>query len=846
MMKTTIRSLSFVVSSVLLSCLGAAAQQEKASRGTGELPIVTDVELQPLASQVQRVAEALVFSGAPLGDADRKALDAACKETNAVKGVREIQRILDPHVLAFVNINPESRVKIAPGPAKTELQEQGWRTFLVKVHNEAGVTAALKAESPNAAPMYIRSSSSPDPFGKVEPKKARPPGQVVRPGDVSQRFLDIKMIEEQPLTKTLSGLKVEYRLVQLYSRDTGKREALIEFNVGQGTQDIGFRNAVPILFECVPSTEVVLGVLDEDGKPTTASFLIRDSHQRVYPSQSRRTAPDFFFHPQIYRAHNESVQLPPGKYEIEYTRGPEYLSQRRTIDVPESVSHKETFRLKRWIHPAKMGWYSGDHHVHAAGCSHYETPMEGVLPKDMMRHILGEDLNVGCVLSWGPCWYFQKQYFEGKVHELSTPDYLMRYDVEVSGFPSSHAGHLCLLRLKEDDYTPPGGKPVKLIDEWPSWDLPVLKWGKEQGGVVGFSHSGWGLQVNPAEATKRLLAELDANTDGKLTDAEAAKGLLPESFALADANKDKAITENELVLSHTRAAEVLPNFAIPQMDGIGANEYPVDVAHDTCDFISSVDTPYTWELNIWYHTLNCGFRARISGETDFPCIYGERVGLGRIYIKQEGKLDFDKWTEGIKDGRSYVGDGRSHLIDFAVNDREIGTQGSELKLAKPGTVKVRVKAAAFLPEQQTPEGNAIQSRPWGQKPYWDVERARVGSSRKVAVEVIVNGYAVKSATRELVADGTLRDLEFDIAIERSSWIALRIPATSHTNPIFVLVGDKPIRASRRSAEWCIKSIDQCWTQKVGKIRADEQPAAKQAYDEATAIYRRIRGESGAD
>ena len=63
-----------------------------------------------------------------------------------------------------------------------------------------------------------------------------------------------------------------------------------------------------------------------------------------------------------------------------------------------------------------------------------------------MRHILGEDLNIGCVLSWGPCWYFQKQYFEGKVSALSTPQNLMRYDVEVSGFPSSHCGHLCLLR----------------------------------------------------------------------------------------------------------------------------------------------------------------------------------------------------------------------------------------------------------------------------------------------------------------------------------------------------------------------------------------------------------------
>ncbi len=109
----------------------------------------------------------------------------------------------------------------------------------------------------------------------------------------------------------------------------------------------------------------------------------------------------------------------------------------------------------------------------------------------MMRHILGEDLDVGCVLSWGPCWYAQKAFFDGKLHPLSTPDHLMRYDVEVSGFPSSHAGHLCLLRLKEDDY--PG---TTRIEEWPSWDLPVLKWGKSQGGVVGFSHSGWGLKTD--------------------------------------------------------------------------------------------------------------------------------------------------------------------------------------------------------------------------------------------------------------------------------------------------------------------------------------------------------------
>src|SRR5947207_14854249 len=78
------------------------------------------------------------------------------------------------------------------------------------------------------------------------------------------------------------------------------------------------------------------------------------------------------------------------------------------------------FRLDRWIEPAKMGWYSGDHHVHAAGCAHYEKPTEGVYPQDMMRHILGEDLKVGSVLSWGPGWYFQKTFFEGKDNKLST------------------------------------------------------------------------------------------------------------------------------------------------------------------------------------------------------------------------------------------------------------------------------------------------------------------------------------------------------------------------------------------------------------------------------------------
>lgn len=728
----------------------------------GDLAKIAEVEVQPLTAQVKRVVQALQFVGAPLTAAQQTALDKALAEEDHAELVSGVQAVFDPLCLAGVTINPESRVKVATGPAMPKLVEAGWTTFLVKVHNEAGVTAPLRALSPNALSMHN------------SPK-----------ADLLNRWLDLATFDAQPLTKTLTGLVLEYRLLSLYSRDRGKREAKLSFDVGQGTQDLGFRNETDILFTAAPAHEIQLEIRDEHGKPTTVALEIRDDQGRVYPSQSKRSAPDFAFHPQIYRADGETIRLPAGSYLVKSYRGPESIPSTLRVPVTEDT-RKLAFHVTRWVDPSTLGWWSGDHHIHAAGCAHYTNPSEGVHAPDMMRHCLGEDLKVGCNLTWGPCFDYQKQFFTGKDDKVSQYPYLLRYDIEVSGFGSHRSGHLCLLRLKNQIY--PGGESKH---HWPTLCLNTLRWAKKQGAVVGPAHSGWGLSVPGNE---------------------------------------------------------LPNYQVPPYDGIGANEYIVDVTHTVegpdgkqvpaVDFISTVDTPYPWELNIWYHTLNCGFRTRISGETDFPCIYGERVGLGRSYVKLDDKLTFDSWCEGIRQGRNYVGDGRSHLMEFQVDGVAMGEKGSESNLQAPGTVTATLKAAAYLNKTPVP---GLRNRPADQKPYWHIERARIGDSNEVLVELIVNGYP--AAKQKMIADGTLRDLTFDVPIKQSSWVAARILPSCHTNPVWVTVGDKPVRASKRSAEWCLKGVETCWSQKEKFIDADEMADAKAAYAHARSTYQRIISES---
>ncbi len=232
-----------------LACAGLAYPQHVHSAAEP-----SSLPLQPFAQQVRRLEDALNFLGQPLPPNTQRRINEAIDLNDEARAVLSLQQALEPYVLAIVDINGESRVKVERRPAKSELVQGGSRFFLVKVLNRAQITSPLIAASPNSGRVFIPSKNDPA------------PKMILTPQDVRDRWAEVSIYNKPPMEKRLSGLQIEYQILEVYSRDQGQRSADIAFNVGQGTQDIGFRNDILVLFTAVSARKIPLHILDEHGE----------------------------------------------------------------------------------------------------------------------------------------------------------------------------------------------------------------------------------------------------------------------------------------------------------------------------------------------------------------------------------------------------------------------------------------------------------------------------------------------------------------------------------------------------------------------------------------------------
>ena len=171
------------------------------------------------------------------------------------------------------------------------------------------------------------------------------------------------------------------------------------------------------------------------------------------------------------------------------------------------------------------------------------------------------------------------------------------------------------------------------------------------------------------------------------------------------------------------------------------------------------------DFNVWYSILNTGFKMSPTAGSDYP-FHGAPIGRERFYTRVEGPLTYQKWLDGIEQGRTFVSNGP--LLEFTVNGRGLG---DEVVLAQPGGVRIE-GSVRFNPDRDSVE----------------------------KMEVIANGQVVRSF-RASAGDSEIH-CDFALQIEDAGWVALRASGTklglrrafsslAHTAPVYLVVQGRP-------------------------------------------------------
>jgi len=186
-----------------------------------------------------------------------------------------------------------------------------------------------------------------------------------------------------------------------------------------------------------------------------------------------------------------TIELPPGRYAYEISRGPEYQMARGELTVTADAAPL-TLRasLKRIAHLAAEGWWSGETHLHRG-------------PEQVPLLMQAEDLHLACAHTWwndGNPWANQPVPAQPLVHFDGN-----RFYDQLCGEHERGGGALLFIGLKrplpivgsQQEY-PPAMKFLLMAKEQPDvwvdvekpfwWDLPVwIASGKVDS--VGIAHN---------------------------------------------------------------------------------------------------------------------------------------------------------------------------------------------------------------------------------------------------------------------------------------------------------------------------------------------------------------------
>ncbi len=308
---------------------------------------------------------------------------------------------------------------------------------------------------------------------------------------------------------------------------------------------------------------------------------------------------------------------------------------------------------------------------------------------------------------------------------------------------------------------------------------------------------------------------------GHMTLVNLKQVVEPVFTGFKDTTNPWDIPTNADVADRTHWQKGLVNYTHPAQNAddpfqnpYAAKGLPVDVALGKIDTLD-INHAYVGAVPIWHRLMNCGFRVPATAGTDcfLNRIFSALPGGDRVYVRVDGPLNYEKWIEGMRAGRSFVSNGP--MLEFTLGKHELG---EAVKLDVAGKMKVRAKATSQFPLAK--------------------------------LELIYNGKVV--ATGKMPADELSATIDLDVSLERSGWLAVRATGPghpdspvaalyAHSNPIYVeLAGARP--RSKADAQFFLAWIDKLALEQRSRDRIPNEELRRHVLDQldaARAVFGKI-------
>lgn len=135
------------------------------------------------------------------------------------------------------------------------------------------------------------------------------------------------------------------------------------------------------------------------------------------------------------------MEIPPGEWEVGVLRGAEHIPVTDAFTIEAGGLVEKSYTPRRWVNMTKLGWYSGDDHVHCRILSDDDA-------NRLMSWVQAEDIHVANIVKMGDIdrtWFEQRGW--GKAYRVITGDTILSPGQEC---PRTHQqlGHTISMNTK--------------------------------------------------------------------------------------------------------------------------------------------------------------------------------------------------------------------------------------------------------------------------------------------------------------------------------------------------------------------------------------------------------------